>query len=166
MSDRLEELEARLDAMSRRLEVVEEQNEWLEGELKDRDEQIERLEGRLDEYERRSDLLDRVAQSSASSRQEKAAVLLQVLHNDASSSSSNSASMDARAGWDNLNRTVDRTTVYDVFEDIVDAVDDEDVCYIKRESRSSKKNTRIVLNLDEGHVPSEMAGVPITEGGD
>lgn len=155
--------EARLDALSDRLGILEEQNEWLEEELQKRDARIDEAEERIAELERRSELLDRVLQHENSSRKKRAALLLQVLYNDAVSSNGEAA-MDARSGWENLNRTVDRTTVYDIFDEAVEAVGDPEVCYIQRESRSSAKNTRLVLEPEEGAVPAQVAGVPVKEG--
>lgn len=160
------EWERRLDALSERISVVEDQNEWLEEQLQERDDRLDAMRDRVAELERRSELLDRVLQNEDSSRKKRAALLLQVLYNDAVSSASGSASMDARAGWENLNRTVDRTTIYDIFETAVDAVDDESVCYIKRESRASNRNTRLILEPEEGPLPDQLSGVPIKGGAD
>lgn len=163
--DETPEWERRLDALSNRLSVVEEQNEWLENELKERDERLDTYEERIENLERRSKLLDRVLQHEDSSRKKRAALLLQVLYNDAMESNG-SASMDARAGWENLNRTVDRTTVYDIFDAAVEAVGDEDVCWVKRETKASKKNTRLILEPEEGALPEQVAGVPLKGGAD
>lgn len=165
MSDQDPPWKRRLDALSNRLGVVEEQNEWLEEQLKERDERLDDLQEQVQELERRSELLDRVLQNENSSRKKRAALLLQVLFNEAVTSNG-SASMDVRAGYENLNRTVDRTSVYDIFEEAADAVGDEDVCYVVRESRSSKKNTRLVLEPEEGHVPTQIAGIPVKGGAD
>lgn len=159
------ELERRLDALSKRIGVLEEQNEWLEEQLKERDEEIETLRERIDELEDRSQLLDRVLDHGPSSRKKRAALLLQVLYNDAISSNGKAA-MDVNAGLENLNRQVDRTTVYGIFDEAVDAVGDEDVCYVIKESRASKKNTRLVLEPDEGTVPEKVGGVPLKGGAD
>lgn len=164
-NDSAPEWEARLDALSDRIGVLEDQNEWMEDELQKRDERIDEAEERIAELERRSELLDRVLQHEDSSRKKRAALLLQVLYNDAVSSNGEAA-MDARSGWENLNRTVDRTSVYDIFEEAVEAVGDEDVCHIIRESKASKKNTRLVLKPEAGAMPPQIAGIPVKGGAD
>lgn len=162
---RIRDLEARLDAMSKRLDTAEQDRSQLEYDLQQANARVDELEHELEEMERRTDLLKRVDTHNPTSRKERAGLLLQVLYNDATGSNRR-AEMDARAGWENLNRSIDRTAVYDIFDTIVAAVDDEDVAYVQKEDRSSKRNTRLCLDLPEGDVPDEVGGVPIKEGAD
>ena len=163
--DRITELEARLDAMSTRLDTAEEERSQLEYELQQAYTRIDELEHELDQVEERTDLLNQVDQHNPTSRKERAGLLLQVLYNDAVNTNGY-AEMDARAGWENLNRSVDRTAVYSIFDTIVEAVGDEDVAYVQKEDRSSNRNTRLCLDLPEGDVPEQVGGVAIKEGAD
>jgi hypothetical protein len=166
--DELAALEARLDALSRRLEVQEEQTEHLEAELQKRDKRIDELESRLATTENRTDMLDAVEQAAALKPDERAAVLVQTLYNEAANSNGE-ASIDAGQAVKALGGSVDRTLMYGesgVFQKAVDAVGDEDVLELKTEDRSSKKNTRLRLDLTEGTLPDTVAGLAVAGGAD
>lgn len=165
---RVAELENRLDAMSRRLDTVQEQNEWLEDELKDRDEEIQHLRRELDSVKNRTDLLDRVESASALKPDERAAVLIQTLYNEADATNGH-ASIDASQASKALGGRVDRTLMYGetgTFQKAVDAVGDDDVLKLVKEDRASDRNTRLVLNLEAGELPETVAGVEVKEGAD
>jgi hypothetical protein len=165
---KIKDLEARLEGLSRRIEVQEEQTEHLEAELQKRDERIDDLESRLATTENRTDMLDAVEQAAALKPDERAAVLVQTLYNEAANSDGE-ASIDAGQAVKALGGSVDRTLMYGesgVFQKAVDAVDDEDVLELKTEDRSSKKNTRLRLDLTEGTLPEAVSGIEIAGGAD
>lgn len=163
---RMAEFESRLDAMSQRLDKSEEQNRWLEEELKKRDEHINELEHALNQLQTRTDLLDSIEQGSALRPEQRAAVLIQTLHNEAVNTNGH-ASIDASGAVKALGGSVDRTLMYGetgTFQKAVELINDEDVIDLKRENRSSEKNTRLRLDLSEGDVPQTVAGVEIKGG--
>lgn len=170
MSDDIEHelgaLQNRLDAMSKRLETVEEQNEWLEQELKKRDERIDDLEHELEQVQTRTDLLDRVEEGSSLKPEERAAVLIQTLYNEAVNTNGY-ASIDVSGAVKALGGSVNRTLMYGpngTFKRAVELVDDEDVLRLKKENRASEKNTRLELNITDGELPETVAGVEVKGG--
>lgn len=165
-TDRVRELEARLDAMSKRLETAEEEMEWLENELQARDDRIDDLERRLDTYEDRTDLLDSIEADAALKPKQRAAVLIQTLHNEATNTNGH-ASIDAGGAVKALGGSVNRTLMYGesgAFQKAVDAVDDKEVLKLVRENRASNRNTRLELDLTAGGLPETVAGVDIKGG--
>jgi len=60
------------------------------------------------------------------------------------------------------NRWLDRHD-YDVFEEAEELVQDTDVVWYQKEERSSKKDSRLIVNLDGGDLPAQVAGVDLTE---
>jgi len=163
--DRLAGLEQRVEALSTRIGVLEEQNEWLEGELQNRDARIADLERRLDRYEELKDLLTRVEGNAANKPQRRAGVLIKTLYNEADASNGR-ASLDATQAQAALGGGVGRTLMYSTFDTAVELVGDEDVVWVTQESRASKRNTRLEIDLSAGDVPETVAGVAITEGAD
>lgn len=159
-------LESRLDAMSKRLDTAEEQNEWLEQQLKERDDRIDELERQLEQVNTRTDLLDRVEAGSALKPEERAAVLIQTLYNEAANTNGY-ASIDATGAVKALGGSVNRTLMYGpngAFQKAVDLVDDESVLMLKKENRASEKNTRLELNITDGDLPDTVAGVEVKGG--
>lgn len=166
VSQRLQALENRLDAMSKRLNTTEEQNEWLEEELKQRDKRIDELERELQQVQTRTDLLDRVEEGSSLKPAERAAVLIQTLYNEAANTNG-AASIDATGAVKALGGGVNRTLMYGpngTFQKAVDLVDDESVLTMRKENRASEKNTRLELDINDGDLPDTVAGVEVKGG--
>jgi len=163
--DRLADLEQRVEALSTRIGVLEEQNEWLEAELQNRDARIADLERRLDRQEELKELFTRMEGNAANKPQRRAGVLIRTLYNDASASNER-ASLDATQAQAALGGGVDRTLMYSTFDTAVELVGDEDVVWVTRESRASKRNTRLEVDLSAGDLPERVAGVTITEEAD
>jgi len=163
---RVRELEARLDAMSKRLDTAEDEMAYLEDELQARDDRIDELESRLDAYETRTDLLDSIEADAALKPKQRAAVLIQTLHNEAVNTNGH-ASIDASGAVKALGGSVNRTLMYGengAFQKAVDAVDDTDVLRLVTENRAAKRNTRLELDLTAGTLPEVVAGVDIKGG--
>lgn len=161
MPEDIDALERRLEAHSNRLDVQADRIEMLEAELKQKADRIDALEAELERQADKTELLDSVVAGESSAKDKRMGRILQALYQHAAPDGS--SAMDARAAWENLNRSVDRTSLYDLFEDIVDRVGNEDVCWVEREERHAKRNTRLVLDLDGGEPPAAVGGVPVTE---
>lgn len=162
--DRLVALENRLDAYERRLKQAEEELQEKDRVIAAKDERIDELDARVEALEDRTDLLDRVEKASALKPEERAAVLIQTLYAKAQRNDGK-ASIDASGAVDALGGEVSRTLMYGesgVFQRAVDLVGDEDVLWYKKENRASNRNSRLLLDLDEGDLPDAVAGREIT----
>jgi septal ring factor EnvC (AmiA/AmiB activator) len=155
-----EDLEARLEAHSARLQALTEEIEQLEAALEAKTERIDELEAELDRQQDRTELLAPVVDGPETAKRQHMGRLLQTLHRDAEPAGK--ASIDAPSAYEALNRERDRTTMYDLFDDIVELVDDAGLCWVERESRAAAKNTRLMLDLEGGQPPAEVGGVAVT----
>lgn len=160
-------LENRFEAVLARLEHLEDQLEDRDERIDEQDRRIDSLENQLQEVDDRTDLLQKLGENSATSAEQKISIIVQRLVNEASRRGAKSndeparASVDAKGAVDTLQGTIDRTTVYGetgLFKQAERLVDDTDVLYYITESRSSSKNSRLVLNLEAGTPPASIAG--------
>lgn len=182
LEERVQELEQLAEdafgiAREARQEVARVRDQY-EEKLAARDERIAELEAELehlrDEVDTVSDqteVLQLGRKASALKPDERAAVVLQTLYNEArkrgdrNNDEPASAAMDAGEAVKTLGGSIHRTQVYGdhgVFQRAVDLVDDEDVCWVKKESRASSKNTRLIVDLEAGDLPTTAAGRSIT----
>jgi len=162
--DRVAELEARLDALSRRLEVAEEQNEWLEAQLYERDERLDEVEQDLKAVDERTELMHKVQRFDAGKPTERAAVLIQTLRNRAIESDDRAA-LDVRGALDVLRLDKSkRTLMYETFEKAEQMVDDPAVLAYKKEHQHADKNSRLAINLTNGDVPKRAEGFELHAG--
>lgn len=154
------------DAQSRLVEVREEKAA-LEAEIEALREKNVELESRVDDLQTRTDLMDDVAHGSAMKVEKRAAVLIQTLYNNAyrnkqaDTSEQATAALDWRGGQSALGGNIDRSGVYRTFEKADDIVEG-DVVRFEKESRSSKKNSRLILDIREDEPPRTVAGQKIT----
>lgn len=174
---RIEQLEARIDEAHERLDVQREgyakalqRIDDLTDELAARDERIDELESHLEAVSERTNLLQYIRQASSLAPEERAAVLIQTLHNEATrrgqknNDESASASIDKDGAMKALGGTVERGNIYYTFEKAEQLVGNDDVCWYQKEPRSSEQNSRLVLSLENGGLPDEVAGHAIGEG--
>lgn len=170
LRQRVEELEAAVERLGNEFEVAmqvarnatddaDELAEKLSHERQRRKEIEKELEKVTDDRE----LLNTVRRNAAGDRQAQAAICIQSLTRQARKNANNRASMDANGCQDTLQGNIDRTNTYDVFEEAEQLVEDTEVVWYQKESRSSKKNSRLIVNLDGGSLPAQVAGVDLTE---
>jgi len=144
-------------------------------ELHQKDQRIDELEGQLEDAQQelsqlrdRTGLLETVKSGSSMQIDERAAVLIQTLYNEAwkkQQSSANTkprASMDYKAAKSALGGCVGRSAIYRTMEKAEALVGNDDLVGFVEESRGSKKNTRLRLNLEGGEVPETVAGQRVT----
>ena len=140
------ECKDRLEAMETDLAAAERENEQLRAELA--------------EVRERTDLLQAVKQASALESEEKAAVCIQNLFNKARNNDGKAA-LPPVEGLSALGNSVDRTTIYDVYRRAERLVGDDDLLWYQSEARGSDKNSRLILDLNAGTLPSTVAGYDI-----
>lgn len=136
---------------TRRVNDLEDEIERYEDELAARDQRIAALEERLDAVESSTELIQHVEDASRLDVDERAAVCLQTLVNEARSRPDNQpsrASMDWEKGLAALGGGIDRTRIYDVYRRAEELVGNDDVCWYEKEPRGSQQNSRLVVDLD------------------
>lgn len=158
--DPLTELANKVDTLHRRIKVLEEERDDDKRRIAVLEQENSGLKGELATLRDRTDLFDRVQRAAALKPEERAAVLIQTLYSEAESSDGR-ATMDAGKAVGALGGGVNRTLMYGengAFQRAVDLVGNEDVLWYKEESRSSQKNSRLILDLNAGKLPQTVNG--------
>lgn len=164
--DPLTELENKVNTLHQRIKVLEEGRDEDQRRIAVLEEENAELKGEVATLRDRTDLFDRVRRASALKPDERAAVMIQTLYNEAEASDGR-ATMDVGEGVKTLGGEVDRTLMYGengAFERAVDLVDDEEVLWYKEESRSSQKNSRLIIDLNAGPLPETANGFDLKKG--
>jgi len=138
-------------------------------ELNEREARIDELEDQLAEQRQtitqlrdRTGLLEHVKQGSSLPIEQRAAVLIQVLHNKANDNDGKAA-LDYKAAEAALGGSVNRSNIYRTMDKAEALVDDSNVVEKVKEDKSSAKNTRLVMDTGAGEVPSTVAGKEIAD---
>lgn len=157
-SDRVDELEMKVDALITKKDNLEQKTEWLEDQLRAANKKIGQLQQEVSALEDDTGLLKAAEKSEARKPTKRAIVLIRTLRKRALNSDGYE-SLDAQAALDVL-RLDDkkRTLMYDTFDRAVELVEDRDVLWYRNEPRSSEKNSRLILNLENGDVPPRVQG--------
>jgi hypothetical protein len=169
MSEDLEEtvkdLEARLDDAVFLAKRAEERVDDLEEELYEKDERIRDLEETIESLQDRDRLMKHVHQNAADTPTKRAVSLIQTLNNEAVTNGqagpAKTASVTAREAKKCLGGDVNRSLIYPTFEKAENLVDNDAVLEYRKEDRSSPKKSRLILDLEAGQLPSEIAGFEI-----
>lgn len=145
--DRIETTEQFANDASRMAQRATRQNR----ELRER---VAELGERLDEIDQRTELLEDITDGTALTVDERAATLVQTLANQAQQTSQGTAAMDYQAANAALGGSLHRQQVYSAMERAADLVEHDGVRYIS-ESRSSDRNTRLVIDLED--CPADLS---------
>lgn len=163
--DKLDALEDRFDGLSDWVESLEgqlkdvrQENRELHDEVDRLDEENRKLRARLQEIENNNSLLEKAKQAELSSPEERAVACIQKLKNKADATGADRVAIDQEAGWEAVEYSVDRTTVYDIFRKAENILGRPDVLWYQSEPRTSEKNSRLVLDRTEGDLPQSVAG--------
>jgi len=134
---------------------------------------VEDVEQELAAVRERTDLLQTVKRASSMQIDERAAVLIQTLYNEAYANKQSDvesrrpkAAMDYNAAKKALGGSVARATILRTFEKAEELVDNPELMKKVKEDRSSARNTRLRLNLEGGDLPAQIAGQNITVPGE
>jgi len=170
LRERVEELEAAVERLSNEFDVAiqvarnaSDEADELAEELAHERQRRKELESELEKITDDRELLNTVRRNAAGDRSAQAAICIQSLTRQARRNAKNRASMDAEGCLDTLQGNIDRTNTYDVFERAEELVENTEVVWYQKEDRSSKKNSRLIVNLDGGDLPAQVAGVDLTE---
>lgn len=165
LQQRIESVEQRADqadALAKTaLDLVNEKDDEIEALRQENEE----LRAEIEDLRESQSLLQHVNSTSDLSVDERALALLQTLYRDASSGQSDTAHMTVREAWTELRREIPRSRVYDAVERAETLVDDADLCRYKKEPRGHQPPSRLILDLSDGDLPTEINGHPIKRGG-
>ncbi|QLK25433.1 hypothetical protein HYG81_15290 [Natrinema zhouii] len=140
-----------------RVDALEEENEQLRQRVCDLRDQTEKMN-------RGAELYQTVARNSAAKRDRQAALVLK--HATKVTSAAGRQEYDGSRIQDVLEAAeekIHRTNTYAVMEKAEQLVDNRDLCRVQKESRSSLKNTRLIVKSPTD-LPETVAGVRIHEG--
>lgn len=141
------------------LDLVNEKDEEI-AELKAENKE---LRERIEELEDTNSILAGVNDKRAMTPEDRAIACIQILAMDAGSDGK--ASMTAKEGWNALDREYDRTRMYDVFRTAESLVGNKDVCWFQKESRSSNKTSRLIVDRTGDDLPEKANGKRLRRGG-
>lgn len=139
----------------------------LEVELDEVREERDELADEVTELRDRTDLLEHVRDASSMKIDDRAAVLIQTLYNEAwrkkssNSNESGRASMDYKKADGALGGGVSRDMIYRTMQKAETLVDDDSVLEYVKEDRGAKKNTRLRIDLESGELPRAVNGQEI-----
>ena len=164
--DRLDVLEAKVEAFSTALDRARDDIEDLQSQLDEEREERQRLEAengalqkRLDTVEARTDMLRIVEDIDDMTGKQRSITLIQHLRREAEKQRQRDRKARASVNHDEAERAlqypdVDRTTIYDDMRRAARLVSDEDVLSYD----SSGAESRLRLDLESGEIPESVAG--------
>ena len=156
----VEELEARVDALSKGLAAARESDDELKDDLRRLQEENDELREEIERLDARTDLLKLVDNSDDMTGQQRSITLIQNLHRAALKERDRGRSAKASVNREEAETAlqhpdVDRTTTYDDMRRAVRLVGDEQLL---KYSTATGGESRLKLNLEAGNLPNEIVG--------
>lgn len=156
----LKELQNQAEAaVSIAQEAIQEVNE-----LREQNERVlhqnERLVEEIADLRERTNLLQALQRATSLKKDERIAVLLQTLHNEAKSNGGQ-ATMDVNKWQSAVGGNPDRSLFYGEDGDAkraVSMVDNEDVLWFEKENRGARRNSRLIIDTDSGSLSGSISG--------
>jgi chromosome segregation ATPase len=167
VEQQLKDLRSKVDSLSNGLAYVREELDKRDETIEEQNAYIERLEQRVMDLEERTDLQQHIQDAGALDVEERAGVCVQTLVNRARKKQRNggapTASMDYNGADAALGGTLSREQLLRALRRAAEIIDGDAVRFIS-ESRASQKNSRLVLDLEAGTLPSKAGGVELGAG--
>lgn len=163
----LESLASRVDAISDGLRYVRGEVETHDERIEEHTDQILAIEENVHDLDDRTSLQEFVRDASSLKVEERAAVLIQTLYNEAQKKRRRGGEPIATGDYKDadtaLGNTLDNRQLIDAMDRAATLVEG-DVLQFKKEPRSSRMNSRLILNLNAGELPATVAGRKIDGG--
>jgi HAD superfamily hydrolase (TIGR01549 family) len=145
----------------RRVNELEEQLDERRNRDQNLVEQIRDLERELNEHRENTRLLKAINRASSSQKGHRVAILVQYLYNKAKRHGREDGGQPAATADINdyeaaLGGDVEHTYFYRDAKAAVDMVGDTDVLTFRKEAPGARKNSRLILDLTEGNLPSAI----------
>lgn len=151
----------------KRCDELEEDMEALRAENRELRDELDAARQRLADVEERDAIADSVVDAKRLKVEERAAICLQTAANKAFKRKRRgehpSAEIDYNTADTATGGVLDRRQLLDALERAATLVD-SDVARFKKERRSAKKNSRLIVDLERGDLPTEVAGMDIQPG--
>lgn len=167
VEDATERSKASFQMAQRALDIANEAAQKVDDEEGAYEEEIEGLRDELDELRDRTDIFKHVQNAGGMDPETRAAICIQKCYNTAQADPNNRGTLTAAEAWKMLDATqIDRTRYYDIFQKAEDLVGDDDVCWYQNEDRGHDPPSRLIVDLDDGRLPSQINGIRMnrTEG--
>lgn len=166
LAEARQEAEAALSVAKRAQRQVTELRDERD-DLRDRvDDELDAFRDDLADLEDRTEVFKHVNDVSGMDMDTRAALCVQTAYNEAQRSDANRGTLTVEEAYKAQGASIDRTRYYDVFVRAETLVGDDDLCYYKKEPRGHDPPSRLVVDLEEGSLPSRVAGVSLRGGGD
>lgn len=150
-----------------RCDDLEEEIEALRAENRELRDELDAARKRLVDVEERDAIADTVVNAKRLKVEERAAICLQTAANKAYKRKRRgehpSAEIDYNAADTATGGVLDRRQLLDALERAA-ALVDSNVARYKKEPRAAKKNSRLIVDLERGELPSQVAGMDIQPG--
>lgn len=158
ITEQLDRIEQRLDSLSEMAVANDGEIEELEREVgglrQDHEERLQAVENSVERLTQSLGFIEQTQAADASSVEARAAACIQTLVNKAERNNGK-ATLDAEGVNDALGGGVNRASRYDVLKAIPEHCEAAEYIH---EDRSSNRNCRVELRMDDGNVPSVVAG--------
>ena len=158
-TDTRSEVERRLDAQREGLATAHDEIRSLRAELDERDAVIEELKQRILDLEDRTELQRHIERASQLSVEKRAEACIQTCVNEAQRRRRNgqpaSATMDYNGARKALGGGLADQQLLDALKRADELVDGA-VVRFKKEKRAAQKNSRLIVDLDAGTLPSRF----------
>lgn len=152
-----------VEGLEDRVEDAETKNQHLREEISRLDEENRELRAHIQELEQATSLVEKAKQAELSSPEERAVACIQNLKNKADRRNADRVSINAEEGLSAVNHSIDRTSIYDVFRKAESLLGRPDVLWYQSESRSSEKDSRLILDRSSEDLPESVAGHKLSE---
>lgn len=156
------DLAARVKAIVSGLETANEEREDIREELAAERERREALEREVAELKDRTAIFERASSVGAYDAEQKAALCIQAAANEARRREEKGepaiGTLTIREGWATLNKEIDRTTTYDIFEKAA-ALVEGDVVQYHSERPGTPDPSRLEVNLEKGPLSENLGGL-------
>lgn len=135
----------------------------LEARLHD---ELEAVREEMDEIRDRTQIFKHVQDVSGMDMDTRAALCIQTAYNAAQRDPNDRGYVTVQEAWKGQGCSIDRTRYYDVFRAAEILVDDDDLCWFQKEARGHDPPSRLVVDLSEGRLPTQLEGVRMNGPGD
>lgn len=159
-----EDATRKADRALNRVVTLREENRDLRDRLDAAEAERDALRQEVKQLRQRTNLLEVLRDTGSMTVEERAAICIQSLYNEAyrerqkDTKDAATASMDYKKAEGVFRGQITRDQIYRTFDRAAELIDDEAVVKYIEEARSAPKNSRLVLSLERGDVPPSIAG--------
>lgn len=161
LEERIDQLERKVEKANARSKFAKDRIQTLEQTIDEKNETIQQLSERIGRLEDGQQIINEAARNSTDSVTKRAVILIAKLRNEAkpvASMTKNEAQRSFRRDGIDL----EKGKIYRAFERAEELVETDCVRYV-RESRSSDRKSRLVVDLREGELSDQISGYALDD---